>query len=66
MTLRELLVILEDFDPELPVCFPCHSEWVEMEPSDVMTKELCKPRGDGWIQAKRPDQESIKYLVLGS
>ena len=64
MTVKELIKILESFDPELTVCYRCYSEQCLLEKEDINIEELCEDRGDGWIANKRPDKPSFPYLVF--
>lgn len=64
MTVADLIVLLKAQDPSLPVVYRCWSEQVLLEPGDIVVKELCEPRPDGWVHDKRHDKPSRPYLVL--
>jgi hypothetical protein len=65
MTVAELIEHLRTLPKDLPVVVPCFSEQLLLETGNIEIKELCEPRPDGWIQNKRPDKPSMKYLVIG-
>lgn len=64
MTVNELIEHLHTFPKDLPVAYRLHSEQCLLDLEDIVVTELCEPRPDGWIQDKRPDMPSIKYLVF--
>lgn len=64
MKVRELIDLLETFDPELTVCYQQHSEHCLMDASYIKRETLCKPRPDGWIHDLRDDKELMDYLVF--
>jgi hypothetical protein len=65
MTVSDLIkLLISSYPPDLPVAYRLFSEQVALEPSDIEVKELCLPREDGWIQNKRADMPSQKYLLL--
>lgn len=64
MNVRELIEFLGTVDPELPVAYQCCSEQDTLEAKDIVIKRLCRARPDGWIQNRRPDMESVPYLVF--
>ena len=64
ITIKELIQHLETFDQDLPVAFQVFSEQCLLDINQIKVHELCEPRPDGWVQDKRPDKNSIKYLVF--
>ncbi len=64
MTVRELIKTLQSYNPDMPVAYATCSEHCELEAEELETKELCKPRDDGWLQRKRPDMPTTVYLVF--
>lgn len=64
MTVQELIKILKKYPKDLPVAYRQFSEQCLLEETDLQVEEFCEPRTDGWIQNKRPDMPSIKYLVF--
>lgn len=64
VTVADLIQHLQTLPQDLPVCFYQYSEQVLLELSSLKIHEFCLPRPDGWIQNKRPDMPSQKYLVF--
>lgn len=64
MTVKELISFLETQPQDLQVAYYCFSEQTLLDPSDIHIVEFCEPRTDGWIQNKRPDMPTQKYLVF--
>lgn len=64
MTVAELVAFLQMQPQELQVAYRCCSEQVLLEAQDIKIAEECEPRPDGWIQNKRPDMPTQKYLML--
>lgn len=64
MKVRDLIDFLKGFDADLPVARGIYSEQELLTQEMIGVEELCYPRKDGWVQNKRPDMKSIKYLVI--
>ncbi len=64
MTVDELIKLLESYPRHLPVAYRKYSEQCMLEADDIVVEKLCKPRDDGWVANKRPDKQTIEYLVL--
>lgn len=64
MTVKELIEFLQTQDQELQVAYSLHSEQCLMELNNIMILEACFPRNDYWIQDKRPDMPTQKYLLF--
>ena len=64
MNVGELIKFLKKQPKDLPVAIRTCSEQLLLEASDIQIAELCEPRPDGWIQGKRPDKPSKKYLLF--
>ncbi len=64
MTVKELIVFLEKRPQDLPVVYRLHSEQILLTEALIEIEELCMPRNDGWVQDKRPDMPTQKYLVF--
>jgi len=67
ITVRELAAFLSQQPQEvqdLLVAYKKHSEQCLLEIKDISLEDLCHPRPDGWIQDKRPDMATRRYLVL--
>jgi hypothetical protein len=64
MTVAELIEFLKTQPQELPVAYAIYSEYALLEAGCIEVKELCRPRNDGWLEYKRPDKPSQKYLVF--
>lgn len=65
MKVKDLIAKLGEFDPELDVVYPLHSEQCIADPEDVQIIIACPARPDGWVQNKRPDKPSQNYLCIG-
>lgn len=64
MNVRELIKLLDTFDPNLPVAYALHSEQCMLEASDIQVEMLCEARPDGWVANARPDKPLIPYLLF--
>ena len=64
MLVKELIELLKTFDQDLPIAYQLMSEQCLMEPTDISIAELCNARPDGWIQNRRPDMPTTKYLLF--
>ena len=63
-TIADLIEHLQTLPQDLPVGYRCYSEECLLDFADLKIEEHCAPREDGWIQNKRPDKPSIKYLIF--
>ena len=64
MTVSELIEFLKLQPQDLQVIYRCCSESCILEASEIYVGEECEPRADGWVQNKRPDKPTQKYLIL--
>ena len=64
MTVSELIEFLKTQPQEMQVAYRCYSEQVLMEQKEIRVAEFCEPRPDGWIENKRPDKPTKKYLLF--
>lgn len=64
MTVGDLIEFLKTQPQDLQVAYQRYSEQVLMESDEICVMECCVARADGWIQSKRPDQASQKYLMF--
>jgi hypothetical protein len=64
MKVKDLIKFLETQDQELDVAYELHSEQILMQEKEIVVFEGCIERPDGWIQNKRPDMSSKKYLMF--
>lgn len=64
MTVKQLIKLLQTFPSTLPVAYRLHSEQCLLEPKEIDIVEACEPRPDGWIEDKRPDKPTKRYLML--
>jgi hypothetical protein len=64
ITVKDLIAFLQTQEQDLPVGYRCCSEQILLDIKDIEVIEACYPRPDGWIQYKRPDMESQKYLLF--
>jgi hypothetical protein len=64
MTVAELIAYLQTQPQDLQVAYRCYSEQSRLEAYEIEIAELCEPRPDGWIQNRRPDMPTQRYLLL--
>lgn len=64
MTVAELIAFLQTQPQELQVAYGLYSEQCLLELEDINIVEACEPRNDGWIQNKRPDKPTQRYLMF--
>lgn len=64
MKVSELIEFLKTQPQDILVAYGLYSEQCLMDSVDIGVEELCNPRPDGWIQDKRPDMPTQKYLVF--
>lgn len=64
MTVKELIAFLQTQPQDMQVAYRCYSEQILLDCDDISIIEGCDPRGDGWIQDKRPDKPTQKYLLF--
>jgi hypothetical protein len=64
ITVADLIQILGEYPQDLKVAYCICSEQCLLDEGSLTIQELCHPREDGWVQDKRPDMETEKYLVF--
>ncbi len=64
MLVSDLIKFLETIPQDLLVASRIHSEQSLLEEDEITIVECCEPRPDGWIQDKRKDKPSRKYLMF--
>jgi len=64
MTVADLIAFLKTQPQDLHVAYRMCSEQCLLEVNDIRIAEECQPRPDGWIQDKRSDMPTQKYLML--
>jgi hypothetical protein len=64
MTVKELIAFLQLQDQDQEVAYTCCSEQCGLDEDDIEIVELCEAREDGWIQNRRPDMKTKKYLLF--
>jgi hypothetical protein len=64
MKVKELIELLQTFDPELPVAYEIYSEQCLLEPNQLKVKECALARPDGWVQHARNDMLRTPYLIF--
>jgi hypothetical protein len=64
MTVKELIAFLQLQDQDQEVAYTCMSEQCILDEYDIEIAELCEAREDGWIQNRRPDMKTKKYLLF--
>ena len=62
--IKDLIAFLQTHDPELPVAIEMYSDQILLELKDIRITELSLPRGDGWVESRRPDKELMTYLLF--
>lgn len=64
MTVSELIEFLKTKPQELQVIYVCYSDYSLLSSDEISVVNLCQPRPDGWIQDKRPDKPTQRYLLF--
>ncbi len=64
MNVKQLIAVLETYDPTFEVVYRCCSEYVLLDEGDIKLTSLCLPRPDGWVANKRPDKPNKIYLAF--
>ncbi|HAD32186.1 MAG TPA: hypothetical protein DCE77_11475 [Methylophaga sp.] len=64
MKVSELIEYLKTQPQDLDVIYQCFSEQVMLDADEIEIIEACEPRPDGWIQDKRDDMPTRKYLCF--
>ena len=64
MTVKELIEFLATQPQHLPVAHRMYSEYCLLEYKDITIEHHCHPRTDGWVPYRRPDKETMEYLMF--
>lgn len=64
MTVAELISFLQTQPQGLQVAYRCYSEQCLLEATEIKVVEECEPRPDGWIENRRDDKPTRKYLMF--
>lgn len=64
MTVAELIEFLKKQPQDIQVVCEMYSEQCVLEADQIKIEDLCESRGDGWVQDKRSDMPTQKYLVF--
>jgi hypothetical protein len=64
MKVKELIAFLQLQDQDQEVAYTCMSEQCTLEENEIEIVDLCEEREDGWIQDRRPDMKTKKYLLF--
>lgn len=64
MTVAELIAYLQVQPQDMQVVYRCYSEQNLLAAWEIEIVDLCEPRPDGWVENKRPDRPTQKYLRL--
>jgi hypothetical protein len=64
MTIAELIEFLKKHPQDLLVAYQMYSEQCLLREENIGIADLCQPRPDGWVQSKRPDMPTQKYLLF--
>lgn len=64
MNVAELIEFLKLQPQDMQVIYERYSEYAQLEANEIDIGEACKPRPDGWVQRKRPDMPTQKYLIF--
>ena len=64
MTVKELIAFLQLQDQDQEVAYTCMSEQCTLDENEIEIVDLYQAREDGWIQNRRPDMKTKKYLLF--
>jgi hypothetical protein len=69
MKVKDLIALLHEFPPDLPVVYELYSEQKLLERDDLSVKKLQPARPDGWVAGKwgltgTEELCTVEYLVL--
>lgn len=64
MTVAELIELLKKHPQDLQVIIPCCSEYVIFGEKSPQVVDKCIARPDGWVEEKRSDKPTQKYLLI--
>lgn len=64
MRVSELIEFLQGQPQDIEVAFSKYSEQLLLTTGHIEIVEACAPRSDGWVEDKRPDKPSMKYLMF--
>lgn len=64
MTVADFIAYLQTQPQDLLVAYRCYSEQVLLETKDIEVADMGEPRPDGWVQNRRPDMPTRRYLLL--
>ena len=64
MLVSELIEFLQKQPPNLLVAYQKYSEQCLLEADEIRIEDKCHPRPDGWVQDKRPDMDTTRYLLF--
>lgn len=64
ITVKDLIAFLQEQPQDLPVGLCMYSEMQLLELEGINRVVACPARPDGWIHRKRPDVETIEYLIF--
>lgn len=62
MTVAELIDFLKTQPQDIQVTYDLYSEQCLMTTANIIVYEACPARIDGWVEDKRPDVPTQKYL----
>ena len=66
ITVKELIEMLQAHPQDMAVVLSKFSEQVLLTDDYVFVVDLCEPRPDGWVQSRRPDMPTRKYLMFAA
>ena len=64
MTVSDLIAFLQTQPQDLMVAYELYSEQCLIEVNEIVIMEASVPRHDGWIEHKRSDKPTQKYLLF--
>ena len=64
MTVKDLIKFLQKQPQDIQVAYGLYSEQCLLDVEDIDIENLCPARDDGWIQNKRSDKRTVKYLLF--
>jgi hypothetical protein len=64
MKVSDLIAFLQTQPQDIQVAYSLYSEQCLLGIADIVIKDFCAPRDDGWVENKRPDKPTQPYLLF--
>jgi len=64
MKVKDLIDLLQSYDPDLSIVYACCSEYTILNGEDLQVIKLHPRRPDGWVHKFDPKQAKIDYLAF--